>query len=75
MHASALAPTPYTSPPAAQEHLYAEASSWANPHELEQQLARAAERRKRPLKGEELRQVIERKKALKREKATGWLYT
>ncbi len=36
-----------------QEPLYAEFSSWANPHEMEAQLAKAAERRKRALTGQD----------------------
>ena len=60
---------------AAQESLYAEAASWANPWELEQQLAAAAERRKRGLSGAELRAVRERKKEIKRQKQTAWLFT
>lgn len=63
-------------PPASpQESLYAEAASWTNPAQLEQQLARTAAARKRQLSGEELRQIRERKKELKRQKQTGWLYT
>lgn len=58
-----------------QESLYAEAASWVNPHELEAQLAAAAQRRKRKLHGEELRAVMERKKEMKRQKQQGWLYT
>ncbi|KAL4860024.1 tRNA(adenine(34)) deaminase [Chlorella vulgaris] len=42
--------------PGAAEPLYAEFSRWANPHEMEAQLAKAAERRKRALTGQELRQ-------------------
>jgi hypothetical protein len=56
-----------------QEPLYAEFSSWANPHEMEAQLAKAAERRKRALTGQELRQVKERKKELKDKKRHAWL--
>ena len=58
-----------------QESLYAEVASWANPHELEQQLAKAAERRKRALTGEELRQVKQRKQEMKEKKRTAWLFT
>ena len=58
-----------------QESLYAEASSWVNPAELEQQLAKAAERRKRGLTGAALRQVKQRKQELKEKKRTAWLYT
>ncbi|KAL4425511.1 hypothetical protein ABPG75_009527 [Micractinium tetrahymenae] len=59
----------------AKESLYAEAASWANPAELEQQLARAAERRKRGLRGEELRAVKQRKAELKEKKRREWLLT
>lgn len=66
-----------TSPPSLlclwQDSLYAEAASWANPAELEQQLARAAERRKRGLRGEELRAVKQRKAELKEKKRREWL--
>lgn len=55
------------------DSLYAEAASWANPAELEQQLARAAERRKRGLRGEELRAVKQRKAELKEKKRREWL--
>ncbi|EFN57537.1 hypothetical protein CHLNCDRAFT_143156 [Chlorella variabilis] len=61
--------------PGAPESLYAEVASWANPHELEQQLAKAAERRKRALTGEELRQVKQRKQEMKEKKRTAWLFT
>lgn len=40
---------------------------------MEQQLAAAAEKRKRTLTGAELRAVRERKKELKRQKQTAWL--
>jgi hypothetical protein len=56
-----------------QEPLYAEVSSWANPHELGEQLARAAQRRKRTLTPEELRAVKQRKKELKEKKMRAWL--
>lgn len=46
-----------------------------DPASLERQLAAAAEHRKRVLKGQELRAVIERKKEQKRQKQTAWLYT
>ncbi len=58
-----------------QESLYAEIASWTNPHELEQQLAKASERRKRALTGEELRQVKQRKQELKEKKQRAWLFT
>ncbi|KAL4419397.1 hypothetical protein ABPG77_003371 [Micractinium sp. CCAP 211/92] len=58
----------------AKESLYAEAASWANPAELEQQLARAAERRKRGLRGGELRAVKQRKAELKEKKRREWLF-
>jgi hypothetical protein len=58
-----------------QESLYAEAASWADPADLEGQLARAAERRKRALTGEELRQVKQRRQEMKDKKRTAWLFT
>lgn len=61
--------------PFQQESLYAEAASWANPAELEQQLARAAERRKRGLSCRELRVVKQRKAELKEKKRREWLFT
>lgn len=62
-------------PPCQQDSLYAEAASWANPAELEQQLARAAEQRKRGLSGEELRAIKQRKAELKEKKRREWLFT
>lgn len=59
--------------PALQESLYSDLASYANPWEVEQQLAAAAERRKRGLSGAELRAVRERKKELKRQKQVAWL--
>lgn len=59
----------------AQESLYAEASSWADPVALEEQLARASERRKRALTGEELRAIKQRKQDLKEKKRREWLLT
>lgn len=56
-----------------QEPLYAEVSSWANPHELGEQLARAAAARKRTLTPEELRAVKQRKKEMKEKKMRAWL--
>jgi len=56
-----------------QESLYSDLASYANPWEVEQQLAAAAEKRKRALTGAELRAVRERKKELKRQKQTAWL--
>lgn len=59
--------------PALQESLYSDLASYANPWEVEQQLAAAAEQRKRGLSGAELRAVRERKKELKRQKQVAWL--
>ncbi|PSC76444.1 hypothetical protein C2E20_0493 [Micractinium conductrix] len=59
----------------AEESLYAEAASWTDPATLEKQLQRAAERRKRPLTGQELRAVKQRKAEMKEKKKVGWLFT
>ncbi|PRW59368.1 rho GTPase-activating 27 isoform X6 [Chlorella sorokiniana] len=59
--------------PGGPESLYSDLASYANPWEVEQQLAAVAERRKRGLSGAELRAVRERKKELKRQKQVAWL--
>lgn len=58
-----------------QESLYSDLASYGNPWEMEQQLAAAADRRKRTLSGAELRAIKERKKEIKRQKQTAWLFT
>lgn len=71
-------PPPIALPPSLsvlQESLYAEAASWTDPATLEKQLQRAAERRKRPLTGQELRAVKQRKAEMKEKKKVGWLFT
>lgn len=69
-------PSPcHPSPAPSQTSLYAEAASWTNPEQLEEQLARAAEKRKKPVSAQELRHIMDHKRALKKQKQTGWLYT
>ena len=57
------------------ESIYSEYGRWVNPQELEEQLQGAAARRKRPLTGEELRAVKQRKAEWKEKKLRAWLST
>jgi len=58
-----------------QDSLYAEAASWTDPAQLERQLARVAERRKRALSGAELQALKQRKQELKERNRKAWLFT